>query len=54
MSKFKTFTLLNKKERKEWIAKINNESFIYDIINLLEFFLTAVYYVNQQNAIRIK
>lgn len=53
ISKFKTFTMLNNKEKKEWLSRIKGESFTYDMINLLEFLLSAVYYVNQENAIKI-
>lgn len=53
ISKFKTFTMLNNKEKKEWLSEIKSESFTYDMITLLEFLLSAVYYVDQENAIKI-
>ncbi|MEM3832382.1 MAG: GMC family oxidoreductase N-terminal domain-containing protein [Thermoprotei archaeon] len=53
ISRFKTFSMMNNEEKKKWLSSIKGESFTYDMINLLEFFLGAVYYVNQENAIKI-
>jgi hypothetical protein len=52
-SRFKTFNMLNYEEKRKWLLKIKEESLTYNMINLLELLLSAVYYVNQENAAKI-
>jgi hypothetical protein len=45
--------MLNYEEKRKWLLKIKEESLTYNMINLLELLLSAVYYVNQENAVKI-
>ncbi len=52
-STLRTFTLLGREARRRWLSRVSGESMIYDMINLIEFLLLAVYYINPEHASRI-
>lgn len=53
LNKGKPFSKLSVEKRREWLNKISGKSTTYDMVGILEFLISAVYYTNEENASRI-